>query len=43
MTKSERLLALLQLLRQYRQPVKAQNLAEKLSVNQRQPSATSHS
>lgn len=35
MTKSERLLALLQLLRQYRQPVKAQTLAEKLSVSSR--------
>lgn len=35
MTKSERLLALLQILHQYRQPVKAQTLAEKLSVSQR--------
>ncbi len=35
MSKSERLLALLQLLHQYRQPVKAQTLAEKLSVSQR--------
>ncbi len=35
MSKSERLLALLQLLHQYRRPVKAQILAEKLSVSQR--------
>lgn len=35
MTKSERLLALLQLLRQYRHPVKAQTLSEKLGVSKR--------
>lgn len=35
MTKSERLLALLQLLREYRQPAKAETLAEKLGVSQR--------
>lgn len=35
MTKSERLLTLLQLLRKYRKPVQAQVLAEKLSVSQR--------
>lgn len=35
MNKSERLLALLQLLRQFKRPVKAATLAEKLQVNQR--------